>query len=92
MGKEDCRMTSLLLFGSAVLGIAAILMVGRAIAGPTNPDRVVALDAINTLVIALMILLSAVYDSVVMVDVAIVYAALSFVGTIFIARYLEGGL
>jgi multicomponent Na+:H+ antiporter subunit F len=67
-------------------------MVGRAIAGPTNPDRVVALDALNTLVVALMILLSAVYDSVVMVDVAIVYAALSFVGTIFIARYLEGGL
>jgi len=39
-----------------------------------------------------MVLLAAVYDSVVMVDVAIVYAALSFVGTIFIARYLEGGL
>jgi multicomponent Na+:H+ antiporter subunit F len=67
-------------------------MVGRAIAGPTNPDRVVALDALNTLVVALMVLLAAVYDSVVMVDVAIVYAALSFVGTIFIARYLEGGL
>jgi multicomponent Na+:H+ antiporter subunit F len=92
MGEEDCGMISLLLFGSAVLGIAAVFMVGRAIAGPTNPDRVVALDALNTLVVALMVLLAAVYDSVVMVDVAIVYAALSFVGTIFIARYLEGGL
>ncbi len=39
-----------------------------------------------------MILLSLVYDSVVMVDVAIVYAALSFVGTMFIARHLEGGV
>jgi multicomponent Na+:H+ antiporter subunit F len=27
-----------------------------------------------------------------MVDVAIVYAALSFVGTLFIARYIEGGM
>jgi multicomponent Na+:H+ antiporter subunit F len=39
-----------------------------------------------------MILLSAVYDSVVMVDIAIVYAALAFVGTLFIARYIEGEL
>jgi multicomponent Na+:H+ antiporter subunit F len=29
---------------------------------------------------------------VVMVDIAIVYGALSFVSTMFIARYLEGGL
>ncbi|HHO75003.1 MAG TPA: cation:proton antiporter, partial [Deltaproteobacteria bacterium] len=58
----------------------------------TVPDRVVALDSINTLVIALMILLAVVYDSVVMVDVAIVYAALSFVGTMFIARHVEGGV
>jgi multicomponent Na+:H+ antiporter subunit F len=53
---------------------------------------VVALDSINTLVIALMIMLAVVYDSVVMVDVAIVYAALSFVGTMFLARHVEGGV
>ncbi|MDO9507947.1 MAG: monovalent cation/H+ antiporter complex subunit F [Thermovirgaceae bacterium] len=75
-----------------VTGLCALVMFGRLVAGPTIPDRVVALDSINTLVIALMILLSVVYDSVVMVDVAIVYAALSFVGTMFIARHLEGGV
>ena len=68
------------------------MMMGRLVAGPTNPDRVVALDSINTLVIALMIMLAVVYDSVVMVDVAIVYAALSFVGTMFLARHVEGGV
>jgi len=36
--------------------------------------------------------LSVLFDSVVMVDVAIVYAGLSFVGTMFIARYLEGSM
>ncbi|HPD98540.1 MAG TPA: monovalent cation/H+ antiporter complex subunit F [Synergistales bacterium] len=75
-----------------ITGICALVMFGRLIAGPTVPDRVVALDSINTLVIALMILLAVVYDSVVMVDVAIVYAALSFVGTMFIARHVEGGV
>ncbi len=77
---------------AAVIGVCALIMLGRMIAGPTVPDRVVALDSINTLVVALMVLLSVVYDSVVMVDVAIVYAALSFVGTMFIARHIEGGV
>ncbi len=93
MGKEDCRM-SVTLFGLAVviLGIAALLMVGRVILGPTVPDRFVAFDSINTIVISAMILLGAYYDSIVMVDVAIVYAVLAYVGTLFIARYLEGGM
>lgn len=82
----------LLMWGAVVLGIVAIVILGRLIAGPTIPDRAVALDTVNTLVVAMMILLSAVFDSVVMVDVTIVYAALSFVGTMFIARFIEGGM
>jgi multicomponent Na+:H+ antiporter subunit F len=53
---------------------------------------VVALDTINTLVVAVMIVLGAAYDQVIFVDVAIIYALVSFVGTLYIARYLEGGL
>ena len=60
--------------------------------GPTVADRVVALDTVNTLVVALMIVLGAAYNQVIFVDVAIIYALLSFVGTLYIARYLEGGL
>jgi multicomponent Na+:H+ antiporter subunit F len=40
----------------------------------------------------MMVLLAVISDSVVMVDVAIVYAGLSFVGTMFIARFIEGGV
>ena len=46
----------------------------------------------NSLVVAIMIVLAAVYDSVVMEDIAVVYAGLSFVSTMFIARYIEGGM
>jgi multicomponent Na+:H+ antiporter subunit F len=94
MGPEDRRMSAPALFSlsCAVLALAAILMMGRLVAGPTAADRLLAFDSMNTLVIAIMILLSAVYDSVVMVDIAIVYAALAFVGTLFIARYIEGEL
>jgi len=63
----------------------------RAILGPTAPDRLVALDTINTLVVAAMIILGVAYREVIYIDVAIVYALLSFVATLYIAKYLEGG-
>jgi multicomponent Na+:H+ antiporter subunit F len=95
MGKEDCGMidfSSIFMVVGASLLIFMIFSLIRAALGPTVPDRVVALDTINTLVIASMILLGAAYKCVIYVDVAIVYAVLSFVGTLYIAKYLEGGL
>ena len=72
--------------------IFMIFGVIRIVLGPTVPDRVVGLDTINTLVIAVMIILGAAYDEVIYIDVAIVYALLSFVGTLYIAKHLEGDL
>jgi len=63
----------------------------RAILGPTAPDRLVALDTINTLVVATMVILGVAYREIIYIDVAIVYALLSFVATLYIAKYLEGG-
>jgi len=74
-----------------LVGLMLLAML-RLLKGPTSADRVVALDAINTLVVASMILLGVVFKQVVFVDVAIVYALLSFVGTLFIAKYLGGEL
>ena len=82
---------STFVFAFLILSVAVFSMSVRLVMGPTVPDRVVALDTMNTFVVAMMIILGAVYDSIVMVDIAIVYAALSFVGTLFIARYIEGG-
>jgi len=84
--------SSLFLVVGASLLIFMVFSLIRAVLGPTVPDRVVALDTINTLVIASMIILGAAYKCVIYVDVAIVYAVLSFVGTLYIAKYLEGGL
>lgn len=82
------------LFGGASLLMALLIVAttGRLMLGPTTADRLVALDVVNTLVSSIMLLLGAVYDSVVMVDVAIVYMALSFVSTLYFARHLEGGI
>ena len=82
---------STFVFAFLILSVSVFSMSVRLVMGPTVPDRVVALDTMNTFVVAMMIILGAVYDSIVMVDIVIVYAALSFVGTLFIARYIEGG-
>jgi multicomponent Na+:H+ antiporter subunit F len=63
----------------------------RVIKGPTAPDRIVGLDTINTIVIVSMVIFGVASGSIIYIDVAIVYALLSFVTTLFIAKYLEGG-
>ncbi len=75
-----------------ILMLWVLLSLLRVILGPTAPDRVVALDTINTLIVALMIILAVAYNQIIYVDIAIVYALLSFVTTLYIAKYLEGGI
>ncbi|MDO8872500.1 MAG: monovalent cation/H+ antiporter complex subunit F [Methanoregula sp.] len=74
------------------LVVLMVLATVRLVIGPTAPDRVIALDTVNTLVIASMILLGVVYKEIIFVDVAIVYGLLSFVSTLYIAKYIGGEL
>jgi len=71
--------------------LCSIMAIIRVIRGPTAPDRIVGLDTINTIVIVLMVVFGAAFNEVIYIDVAIVYALLSFITTLFIAKYLEGG-
>lgn len=64
----------------------------RLILGPTPADRVVAVDTVNTLTVASLVILGLIYREVIFIDVAIVYALLSFVSTLYIAKYLGGEL
>jgi multicomponent Na+:H+ antiporter subunit F len=73
------------------LCLCVILALLRVLRGPTAPDRAVGVDTINTIVIVGMVAFGAAFREVIYIDVAIVYALLSFVSTLFIAKYLEGG-
>jgi len=73
------------------LALAAVMALIRIMRGPTPPDRVVGLDTINTIVIVSMVIFGAAFKEVIYIDVAIVYALLSYISTLFIAKYLEGG-
>ena len=74
----------------ALLISIAMAMI-RVIKGPTAPDRIVGLDTINTIVIVGMVVFGTAFNEIIYIDVAIVYALLSFISTLFIAKYLEGG-
>jgi multicomponent Na+:H+ antiporter subunit F len=71
--------------------ICTIIALIRVILGPTAPDRVVGIDTVNTIIISGMVIFGAAYQEVIYIDVAIVYALLSYISTLFIAKYLEGG-
>jgi multicomponent Na+:H+ antiporter subunit F len=79
----------LIAMGFLVVFMAMAML--RVLLGPTVADRAVALDTINTLVVASLILGGAAFDEPSYIVVAIVYAFLSFTTTLFIANYLEGG-
>jgi multicomponent Na+:H+ antiporter subunit F len=83
-------MTEVFLFAVVIFAGLILVTMVRLLLGPTVPDRVVALDTINTLTVASMIVLAVAYRQTIFVDVAIVYALLSFVGTLYIAKYVGG--
>lgn len=92
MGEEDNRtMNNMFLLTGSLLLLFMVFSLLRGALGPTIPDRVVALDTINTLVVASMIIFGAYFEEVIFIDIAIIYALLSFVTTLYIAKYLEGG-
>jgi len=76
----------------AVIGAGILLCLLRMIKGPTAPDRAVALDTLSTVTAALLVLLGYIFKRYIYLDVSLVYAVLTFVGSVAIARFLERGI
>jgi multicomponent Na+:H+ antiporter subunit F len=60
--------------------------------GPTSADRVVALDVMTIISISLIVYVASLARRIIYFDVAMVYALISFLGVVAVARYLERGL
>jgi len=73
----------------ALLAGAAALAFVRLALGPSLPDRVVALDLIAAVGVAVCGVAAVAFDRAVFLDVAMLVAMISFVGTVAFARYLE---
>ena len=70
--------------------LCLFLCLYRIAAGPTAPDRTVAIDILGTLVVGFCALAALITGLDFFINVAIAWALLSFIGTITLAKYLEG--
>ncbi len=75
----------------ALSGVAFLLALWRFIKGPTAADRAVAFDVLTIISITVIVLIAVIEQRVIYLDVALVYALLSFLGVIVFSRYLEKG-
>jgi len=74
-----------------VMAVCIIITVARIVMGPGAPTRLVAFDTTNTLMVASMVIVAMMTGNrPFYIDVAIVYALLSYVMTLFVAKYIQG--
>ena len=76
---------------TGVLVLLALMMLAlmpRVVRGPRFTDRIVAINAINTMVTASICLLSRLHRAGYLLDVALIYALLGFTATTLLTRLL----
>ena len=74
-----------------VMAVCIVIAVVRVFMGPGAPTRLVAFDTLNTLVVASLVIVAMMSDNrPFYIDVAIVYALLSYVMTLYVAKYIQG--
>ncbi|MBW2568220.1 MAG: pH regulation protein F [Deltaproteobacteria bacterium] len=76
---------------SILLCLLVFICLYRVVFGPTIIDRIVAVGAIGTKTLIVLVLIGFIYDRIEMfIDISMVYAILNFIGTLAAAKYFEG--
>ncbi len=83
---------TLISIAAALAGAAFLLALYRFLKGPLTADRVVAFDVLTIVSVTGIVLVALAAGRGIYLDVALVYALLSFLGVIVVARFLERGL
>jgi multicomponent Na+:H+ antiporter subunit F len=73
-----------------LLIIGTFICLFRVARGPTAPDRAVAIDTIGVMVVGICGVFGMITGKDYYLNVAIAWALLSFIGTLALAKYLEG--
>jgi multicomponent Na+:H+ antiporter subunit F len=73
-----------------VLLLCGIFCVFRVMWGPTSADRIVAIDILGILIVGFCAILGVATGRFWYVDIGIAWALQSFIGTLALAKYLEG--
>jgi len=74
----------------AILAVMALVLF-RAIVGPTVYDRILAVNIFGTKTVLLLALLAFISGRLDVLDIAIAYALINFIGVIAVLRFFEYG-
>lgn len=72
-----------------VLSMIGIMF--RVFRGPSVPDRLIALDGIGVMLISAIALISILFDTPFFIDVILLIAIMSFIGTVSFSKFIERG-
>ncbi|MCS7250228.1 MAG: monovalent cation/H+ antiporter complex subunit F [candidate division WOR-3 bacterium] len=72
------------------LSLAAFFSLYRALRGPSISDRAIAVDIMSILFCGITALMAFRYNLPYLLDLSITIAILAFIGTLALAKYLEG--
>lgn len=86
-------MFDIILYSALVVAsISLILVLIRAVIGPTTSDRIMALDTLGMMLVAMIGLIMMLQETVVYADIALVVAIIGFVGTVAMSKFIERGV
>lgn len=83
-------MSAFVYSGLGILVVCSYLCLYRIGYGPTAPDRTVAIDILGVILVGFCALLSLLTGRGFYMIVAIAWALVAFIGTIALAKFLEG--
>lgn len=72
-----------------ILLALSLLILLKILMGPTVWDRILAFNLFSAKFIMLILLYAIVYEQDYLIDIALVYALLSFINIVFIARFVQ---
>ncbi len=82
--------TALMIIAMAVLGVCLFVCLFRAFRGPSPADRVIAVNMTGTITITMILFLSLLLKEGYLVDIALIYAMLSFLAVVLLCRISIG--
>lgn len=83
-------MNNLFIGSTLFLGVTTLLCMFRVIKGPTKGDRIIGINVIGTKTLVIVALISVIMKESYFLDVVLVYALISFIGSFAVAREISG--
>lgn len=84
-------MTVFILVSLILIVLSIIGLLVRIFLGPTTPDRLLALDAFGVVIVSSTALLSILFETVFFMEIILLLAIMSFIGTVAFSKFIEKG-